>query len=160
LKDPDDDNQWLFGHHLGRGGHGGLDLWLGFDQKLPYKPPNFLAKILHQAVQTTDRFPAHPYHHLLIDPDDDNQWLFGHHLARGGHGGLDLWLGFDQKLPQATHCNFLAKILHQAVQTTDRFPAHPYHHLLIDPDDDNQWLFGHHLARGGHGGLGLCLTGV
>jgi hypothetical protein len=55
-----------------------------------------------KAMQTTDRFPAHPYHHLLKDPDDDNQWLFGHHLARGGHGGLDLWLGFDQKLPQAT----------------------------------------------------------
>jgi hypothetical protein len=109
-------------------------------------------------VQTTDRFPAHPYHHLLIYPDNDNQWLFGHHLARGGpHGGLDLWLGFDQKLPQATHCNFLAKILHQAVQTTNRFPAHPNHHLLIDPDDDNQWLFGHHLGRGSHGGV-ICIT--
>jgi hypothetical protein len=64
------------------------------------KSPNFRAKILHQDVQQTDRFPAHPYHHLLIDPDDDNQWLFGDHLDRGGHGGLDLWLGFDQKLPQ------------------------------------------------------------
>jgi hypothetical protein len=51
------------------------------------------SRIIHQAVKTTDRFPAHPYHHLLIDPDDDNQWLFGHHIARGGHGGLDLWLG-------------------------------------------------------------------
>jgi hypothetical protein len=35
--------------------------------------------------------------HLLIDPYDDNQWLFGDHVARGGHGGLDLWLGFGQK---------------------------------------------------------------
>jgi hypothetical protein len=61
------------------------------------KSPNFRAKILHQDVQKTDRFPAHPYHHLLIDPDDVNQWL-----ARGGHGGLDLWLGFDQKMPQVT----------------------------------------------------------
>jgi hypothetical protein len=25
----------------------------------------------------------------LMGPDDDNQWLFGHHLAHGGHTGLD-----------------------------------------------------------------------
>jgi hypothetical protein len=45
------------------------------------------------AISNASGFPAHPYHHLLIHPDDDNQWLFGiHHLAHGGHAGLDLWL--------------------------------------------------------------------
>jgi hypothetical protein len=41
----------------------------------------------------TDRFPAHPCHRLLMDPDNDNQWLFGDHLVHGGDSGFDLVAG-------------------------------------------------------------------
>jgi hypothetical protein len=45
-----------------------------------------------QAAHNINQFPAHPYHHLLIGPVDDNQWLCGCHPAGGGCAALDLWL--------------------------------------------------------------------
>jgi hypothetical protein len=51
--------------------------------------PTILSQNYPAAISNTSGFPAHPYHHLLLHPDDDNQWLFGIHLAHGGHAGLD-----------------------------------------------------------------------
>jgi hypothetical protein len=34
-----------------------------------------------------------------MGPYDDNQWLFGHHLAHGGHAVLDWRLAVKQNLP-------------------------------------------------------------
>jgi hypothetical protein len=34
--------------------------------------PNFQAKILISTSHSFNEYPAHPFHHVLICPDDDN----------------------------------------------------------------------------------------
>jgi hypothetical protein len=47
-------------------------------------------------IHRANQFHAHPCHHLLTCPEDDNQWFWGSHLAHVSHAGSDMWLGFDK----------------------------------------------------------------
>ena len=42
---------------------------------------NFGAKILPDDIHTSNQSHAHPCHHLLTCPDDDDQWFWVGHLA-------------------------------------------------------------------------------
>jgi hypothetical protein len=57
---------------------------------------NFPAKILPDDIHRANQFHAHPYHHLLACPNDDNQWFWGGHQAHVSHAGTDLWSGCDK----------------------------------------------------------------
>jgi hypothetical protein len=48
--------------------------------KMQAQASQLLSQNHPSAISNASGFPAHPYHHLLIHPDDDNQWLFGIHL--------------------------------------------------------------------------------
>jgi hypothetical protein len=54
------------------------------------------AKILPDDIHRAKQFHAHPYHHLLICLDDDNQWCWSYHLVHVRHAGSDLWSGCDE----------------------------------------------------------------
>jgi hypothetical protein len=57
---------------------------------------NFRAKIPPDNILRANQLHAHPGHHLLTCPDDDNQWFWGGHLAHVSHAGSDLFLRFDK----------------------------------------------------------------
>jgi hypothetical protein len=72
------------------------DLWSGRDKKTSAMMPNYQATIPQDDIHRANQFHAHPYHHLLTCPDDDNQWFWGGHLAHMGCAESDLWLGHDK----------------------------------------------------------------
>jgi hypothetical protein len=58
--------------------------------------PNSQAKILPDDIHGVNQFHAHPFHHLLTCPYDDNQWFWDGHLAHVSHAELDLLSGWDK----------------------------------------------------------------
>jgi hypothetical protein len=59
----------------------------------------FGAKILPDDIHRSNPFHAHPCHHILTCPDDDNQWFWVGHLANVSHAESDLWSGRDKNQP-------------------------------------------------------------
>jgi hypothetical protein len=73
-----------------------------------------------------------------MGPDDDNQWLFGHHLACMEVMLCWIMMAIGSEAKSAQFAQLQVKILHQNIQNANGFPAHPCHHHLMSPDSDNQ----------------------
>jgi hypothetical protein len=118
--------------------------------------PNFLATILPDNIHRANQFHIHPYHHLLICSEHDNECVWVGHLAHVSYAGSDLWPGRDNKISWCDLPNFSAKILSEYIDRANhQLHAHPCYHLLICPDNNNQ-LFGvGHLAHVSHAGSDL-----
>ena len=82
--------------------HARSDLWSGYATKFAAVIcPTSKPKILQVDINRSNQFHAHPCHHLLTCPDDDNQWFWGwSSCPYVSHAGSDLWSECDKK----SHC--------------------------------------------------------
>jgi hypothetical protein len=90
---PDNDNEWFWVGHLAHVSHAGSDLWSGRDKnQLMWFAQLFRQKPTAGHIHRANQFHSHQScHHLLICPDNDNEWLWVGHLAHVSHTGSDLW---------------------------------------------------------------------